>query len=300
MQLPSLDALQAFLAAAQTLNFRRAARIVAVTPAAFGQRIRGLEDQCGATLFQRTTRSVELTEAGVRLVPVARAALTAAAECLDLTRDQAAPRPLELVLGTRPDLGLSWLVPLTRALEAALPWLTLHLYFGSGEDLLARLRTREVDCAVTSSAAAFADPRLGALPLHPETYAFVAAPSLLARVPFSRPEHSAHHTLIDAGPDLPLFRAWRDAPGASSLAFGRVLRYGSLAAILRFVLEGRGVAVLPRYFAAPALSRRRVRPLFPRVRPLVDTFRLVYRVDDDARLATYRTLAEWLARQPLS
>lgn len=298
MQLPSLDALQAFLAAAQTLNFRRAARLVAVTPAAFGQRIRGLEDQCGAALFQRTTRSVELTEAGVRLVPVARAAIAAAADCLDLSRDPAAPRPLELVLGTRPDLGLSWLVPLLRALEAALPWLTLHLYFGSGQDLIARLRTREVDCAVTS--APVADPRLGAFPLHPETYAFVGAPSLLARTPFSRPEHAAHHTLIDAGPELPLFRAWRDAPGGSSLAFGRVLRYGSLAAILQFVVAGRGVAVLPRYVAAPALARRRVRPLFPRVRLLVDTFRLVYRVDDDARLATYRTLADWLARQPLS
>lgn len=298
MQLPSLDALQAFLAAAQTLNFRRAASLVSVTPAAFGQRIRGLEDQCGVALFQRTTRSVELTEAGVRLVPVARAALEAAAECLDLTRDEAAPRPLEVVLGTRPDLGMSWLVPLTRALSSALPWLTLHLYFGSGDDLLARLRTREVDCAVTSSS--FSDPRLGAFPLHPESFAFVGAPALLDRLPLSRPEHAAQHTLVDAGPELPLFRSWRDAPGASHLSFGRVLRYGSLAAILHLVLEGRGVAVLPRYFVAPALARRRVRPLFPRVRPLTDTFRLVYRVDDDARLATYRTLADWLARQPLT
>jgi DNA-binding transcriptional LysR family regulator len=298
MQLPSLDALQAFLAAAGTLNFRRAARTVAVTPAAFSQRIRGLEEQCGAPLFRRTTRSVELTEAGLRLVPVARAALAAAAECLDLSREAAAPRPLELVLGTRPDLGLSWLVPLVPHLARELPWLTLHLYFGSGVDLLSRLRTREVDCAITS--APIADPRLGALPLHPEDFVFLGAPSLLDRQPLTRPEHAAHHTLIDAGPELPLFRAWRDAPGGGPLPFGRVLRYGSLAAILHFVLEGRGVAVLPRYFAAPALRRRRVRALFPRVRPLIDTFRLVHRVDDDARLATYRALAGWLARRPLT
>jgi LysR family transcriptional regulator, glycine cleavage system transcriptional activator len=298
MQLPSLDALHAFLAAAQTLNFRRAAHMVAVTPAAFGQRIRILEDQCGTPLFQRTTRSVTLTEAGLRLVPVARATLASAASCLDVSRDLATPRPLEVVLGTRPDLGLSWLVPQTKALAKALPWLTLHFYFGSGDDLLARLRTREVDCAVTSSR--FSDPRLAAFPLHQEDFVFVAAPELLRRTPFTRPEHATQHTLVDAGPDLPLFRSWRDAPGGGHLPFGRVLRYGSLAAILHLVLDGRGVAVLPRYFVAPLLAKRRVRHLFPRVHPLPDTFRLVYRTDDDARLSTYRTLADWFAKQPLA
>lgn len=297
MQLPSLDALAAFLAAAQTLNFRRAAALVAVTPAAFGQRIRALEDQCGTPLFLRTTRSVALTEAGLRMVPVARATLASAASCLQLSRDSSAPLPLEVVIGTRPDLGMSWLVPQTKALGARFPWLTLHLYFGSGDDLIARLRTREVDCAVVSLR--FSDPLLSALPLHREDFVFVASPALLERQPFSKPEHAAHHTLVDAGPDLPLFRAWRDAPGGQSLPFGRVLRYGSLSAILHLVLEGRGVAVLPTYFVAPALARRRVRKLFPKVHPLPDTFRLVYRADDDARLATYRTLATWFAAQPL-
>ncbi len=72
MHLPSLDALQGFLAAVQTLNFRQAARLVSITPAALGHRIRGLEDLCGTPLFRRTTRSVELTEAGQRLVPFAQ------------------------------------------------------------------------------------------------------------------------------------------------------------------------------------------------------------------------------------
>jgi LysR family transcriptional regulator, glycine cleavage system transcriptional activator len=298
MQLPSLDALQGFLAAAQTLNFRKAAKLVAVTPAALGQRIKGLEELCGAALFHRTTRSVELTEAGVRMVPVAKAALAAAAECLDVSQDQAAERPVEVVVGTRPDLGMSWLVPQTKALAAELPWLTLHIYFGAGDDLLARLRTREIDCAVTSSR--FSDPLLGAFPLHQEGFEFVASPALLARVPFKKPEHAAQHTLIDANPELSLFRAWRDAPGGSHLPFGKVLRYGSLAAILHLVREGRGVAVLPTYFIAPELKRGRVKQLFPRVRALPDFFRLVYRTDDEARFAVYQTLAERLAKVPLA
>jgi LysR family glycine cleavage system transcriptional activator len=127
---------------------------------------------------------------------------------------------------------------------------------------------------------------------------FVAAPALLRRQPLSRRAHTAAHTLIDSAADLPLFRYWRDAPGGGELPFGRVLRYGSLAAILRLVLDGRGVAVLPRYFVAPALARGRLRRLFAGVEPLPDYFRLVYRVDD-TRLPIYRALAALLVEAPL-
>jgi LysR family glycine cleavage system transcriptional activator len=298
MQLPSLDSLQGFVAAAQTLNFRRAARLVSLTPAALGHRIRILEELCGVPLFRRSTRSVELTEAGRALLPHAQRTLASAGECLGAARGDLGPVPVELVLGTRPDLGLSWILPQLARITSALPTVTLHLYFGAGDDLLARLRTREIDCAVTSSR--WADPQLDALPLHHEQLVFVAAPALLRRQPFSTRAQAAHHTLIDAAADLPLFRYWRDAPGGGELPFARVQRLGnSLAAIHRLVLEGRGVAVLPRYFVAGSLAQGRLRRLFPRVRLLDDYFRLVYRVDD-ARLASYRALAALLLERPLS
>jgi DNA-binding transcriptional LysR family regulator len=213
--LPSIDNLRCFLAAAQSLNFRAAARAVALTPAALGQRIRQLEDQLGVPLFTRTTRSVELTAAGLALVPYARRALDAADECVRAARGDLGPVPVELVLGTRHELGLSWILPQLDAINRAHPALTLHLYFGAGDDLLLRLRTREVDCAVTSSR--FNDPKLEAVVLHREEYVFVAARALLARTPLARPEHAARHTLIDSTAELPLFRYWREAPGAHQI-----------------------------------------------------------------------------------
>jgi len=296
MQLPSVDVLHGFLAAAQTLNFRRAARQVALTPAALSRRIQVLEELCGTPLFRRTTRSVSLTEAGQRLVPTARSALASVEACVAAARGAADPIALELVIGTRPDLGLSWLFPQLPALAAALPHVTLHLFFGATDDLYARLRTREIDCAVSS--ARFADPRLDGIVLHREDFAFVAAPRLLRRQPFTRPEHAAHHVLVDVSPDLPLFQYWRDAAGGGDLPFARVQRFNSLAAIHDTVLAGRGVAVLPRYFLAASLARGRLRTLFPRVRPLHDYFRLVF-VRDDPRVATFRALAEQFARQPV-
>jgi DNA-binding transcriptional LysR family regulator len=297
--LPSTDNLRCFVAAARALNFRAAARTVALTPAAFGQRIQQLEDQLGVRVFHRTTRSVSLTSAGLALLPYAERALAAADECVRAARGDLGPIPTELVLGTRHELGLSWLVPQIDRLSEAHPAVTFHLYFGAGDDLLLRIRSREIDCAVTSTR--FNDPKLDALPLHREEYVFVGARTLLARNPLTRPEHAAAHTLIDAGPEMPLFRYWREAPGTGTdaLTFGTVLRMGTIAAIEHFVLAGRGVAVLPRYLVEPKLKKGVLKRVFPAVSPLSDFFRLIFRADD-ARRSLFQSMARALLEVPLA
>ena len=67
-----LDSLRCFEAAATTLNFRAAAIRVHLSPAAFSERLRRLEGDLGAKLFTRTTRKVELSTSGRRLLPLAR------------------------------------------------------------------------------------------------------------------------------------------------------------------------------------------------------------------------------------
>src|SRR5256885_11097735 len=207
--LPSLDSLQCFELAARLLNFRKAARAVGLTPAAFGQRIQKLEDQLGAKLFTRTTRSVHLTDAGTALLEPATRCLRVAEETMRAARGDRAPAPMDLVLGTRHELGVSWILPQFDRLEKVRPWLQLHLYFGSGPDLLLRVRTMEVDCAVTSSR--LGDPALDATSIHPEHYVFVASPKLLQKTPFRQDGDAREHRLIDADVDMPLFRYWRDA-----------------------------------------------------------------------------------------
>ena len=91
-------------------------------------------------LFARTTRVVTLTAAGLALLPEATACLEAADRAVRAARGETRPQEIEVVLGTRHELGLSWVLPQLRALTAALPWLQLHLYFGSGPDLLLRVR----------------------------------------------------------------------------------------------------------------------------------------------------------------
>ena len=295
---PPPDSLRCFVEAARLLSFRATGRAVGLTPAAVGQRISKLEEQLGVKLFHRTTRTVVLTEAGLSVLPYAERALDAGAACARAARGELGPPAIELTLGTRHELGLSWIVPMLPKLRAAHPGVTVHLYFGSGPDLLIRVRTLEIDCAVTSSR--LTDPKLFALRLHEEKYVFVGQTRLLAQKPLRRLDDARKHTLIDTNEALPLFRYWRDAPGGiDSLAFNSILRMGTIAAIRHLVLAGEGVAVLPQYFVAEDLKKKRLMPVFPKVTPLTDNFRLVYRADDP-RAAIYAALATSMCTRPLA
>jgi DNA-binding transcriptional LysR family regulator len=294
---PTLDSLRAFAEVARWLSFRAAARALALTPTALGQRVKQLEARVGRPLFQRTTRRVSLTEAGLALVPAAQAALAAVGDCVRAARGETGPPPQELVLGTRHELGMSWIIPQLPRLRRAHPELTIHVYFGSGPDLLLRVRAGEVHCAVGSMR--LDDPALDSVRLHREDYVFVGAPALLARRPLRRAADAEGHTLIDERPALPLYSYWRDAAGgAMPLRFARVVHFGTIAAIRAGALAGDGVAVLPRYLVEADLAAGRLRIVLPRVRPLHDYFRLIFRADDP-RAALYHALGDLMAAVPL-
>ncbi|MET9884794.1 LysR family transcriptional regulator [Streptomyces sp. NPDC006430] len=89
--------LRAFVAVAEELHFTRAAVRLYVAQQALSRDVRRLEAALGAALFVRTTRAVELTVDGERLLPLARRVLTAHEE---LAAAFAGPRPLLVDLNT--------------------------------------------------------------------------------------------------------------------------------------------------------------------------------------------------------
>ncbi|MFE9564494.1 LysR family transcriptional regulator [Streptomyces sp. NPDC006487] len=89
--------LRSFLAVAEELHFTRAAARLYVAQQALSRDVRRLEQTLGAALFVRTTRAVELTPDGERLLPLARRALRAHEE---LSGAFAGPRPLLVDLNT--------------------------------------------------------------------------------------------------------------------------------------------------------------------------------------------------------
>ncbi|MFG2340364.1 LysR family transcriptional regulator [Streptomyces yangpuensis] len=96
--------LRGFVAVAEELHFTRAAARLYVAQQALSRDVRRLEQTLAATLFVRTTRAVELTADGQRLLPLARRVLRAHEELTDAfaagAAAGAAPRPLLVDLNT--------------------------------------------------------------------------------------------------------------------------------------------------------------------------------------------------------
>ena len=75
MRRADLADLTAFVAVADNLSFRAAASRIGVTPSALSHTVRHFEERLGFRLLNRTTRSVSLTDAGLRLLERLRPAV---------------------------------------------------------------------------------------------------------------------------------------------------------------------------------------------------------------------------------
>lgn len=86
-----LRLIETFLEAARRASFSGAAKVLQISPAAVSQNIKSLEDRLGTRLFTRTTRSVKLTEEGMRYfqrIEPALEVLTTAAGAIAEARDE--------------------------------------------------------------------------------------------------------------------------------------------------------------------------------------------------------------------
>jgi LysR family glycine cleavage system transcriptional activator len=275
IDLPDLESLRCFVLAATYANFRTAARKAALSPAAFGARIRRLEEQFGQRLFVRTTRRVALTPRGAELLPQAKSCLDEAERCAE-PLDREKPVPFDLCIGSRFDVGLRWVLPAFGPLERARPERRLHTAFGDVDDLLPRVFRDEVHCVLTS--ARLNDPKLVSAPFREIDYLFVGAPSLVKKNPLARPEDAGRHTLIDFDDDLPLFRFFSEArPAKESWTFRNRQYLSMIAAVRARVLEGVGVAVLPEFYVGEDIARGRLKVLVPGTKPKSNSVRAVWR-----------------------
>ncbi|MEJ1974705.1 MAG: LysR family transcriptional regulator [Acetobacteraceae bacterium] len=96
MRQDQLDGLVAFTCVAELGNFTAAAVRLGVSPSAVSQTIRTLEQRLGVPLFNRTTRSVGLTEAGARYLERVRPAIQSLAAATEELGDRA-DRPFGLL-----------------------------------------------------------------------------------------------------------------------------------------------------------------------------------------------------------
>src|SRR5258708_5031711 len=122
--LPSLDLLKGFEAAARNLSFTKAAAELFVTQSAISRQVKALEDQLGISLFRRRHRELRLTEQGQTLYKTS-------GEVLRLLRDVAGrlvARPAGmLTVTTTVSFAALWLVPRLNAFQRRHPGIDMRL-----------------------------------------------------------------------------------------------------------------------------------------------------------------------------
>ncbi len=108
-QLPALNALRAFEAAARHESFSRAADELFVTHGAVSHQIRALEADLGVTLFARDGKRVRLSDIGRQYATEVRATLSALAEAT--RRLRSGERDRRLVVSMLSSFSARWVTP---------------------------------------------------------------------------------------------------------------------------------------------------------------------------------------------
>ncbi|GAB3396176.1 LysR family transcriptional regulator [Azotobacter armeniacus] len=177
-----------FLAIAHHLSFSRAAVELGLSPSALSHALRGLEERLGVRLFNRTTRSVALTEAGERLYARVKPAfrdIDDALEDLNSFRDK--PSGTLRINAGRPATQLV-LLPLASRFLATYPDVRLEI---ASDDALVDVVSAGFDAGVRFGERLEAD--MVSLPIGPYMRSVVVgAPALFERYPKPQKPQDLH------------------------------------------------------------------------------------------------------------
>ena len=261
----NLSWLDDFRVLAETGNFSRAADERHLTQPAFSRRIRALEEWLGTELFDRSVQPARLTEAGEWFRAAAQELQAQVARLPGEARTVAEAQSETLRLASTHALSFTFLPGWLRALESQAPMGRIELSSDVIHRCEALLQQGRVQLVLSHS---HAEAR-GALEAAGYPSAQVGSDEL---IPVSAPDadgDARHRLPAGRGSAVPLL----DYSEESGL--GRIVRavWGAelaklpvqpvftahLASVLRtMVLEGRGLAWLPRTLIAQDLDARRL------------------------------------------
>jgi DNA-binding transcriptional LysR family regulator len=155
--------LRAFATIGRLGSFTKAADALHATQPALSAQIRELEEALGVKLFDRSTRSVTLTQAGSDLLPVVDNVLGDLGSVVARARDVARRNTGRVTIAALPSLAAT-LMPLAIAqMRAQHPGITVVIKDALAERIIGLIRADEVDLALSSAPPV--DPQLTFTPL---------------------------------------------------------------------------------------------------------------------------------------
>lgn len=248
--------------AAELGSLSAAARRLGMTPAAASMALRRLEQELGAPLFVRSTRSLRLTDAGRVFVDRCRQALQVIEDARETIQSGRGALSGLLQLSLPSDLGRNVVLPWLDHFLTAHPGVQLRLLLS---DRLADIYRQPVDLALRYGS--LPDSGLVALPVAPGNYRVLcASPDYLAQhgVP-QHPHDLLHHNCLRFMLGDEVHAAWRfsrDGALLSVAVTGRQVADDG-DAVHRWALAGQGIAYKSALDVAGDLASSRLVRLLP-------------------------------------
>lgn len=252
-----------FAAIARHGQFTRASRALSVAQPALSQQIKRLEAELGLELFRRTTREVELTDAGaVLLKRVHRALAEIDAARQELSEISGLLRGT-VEIGALPVSSID-----TPALVAGFhelhPQVGIHLHELTLELMLQMLRSHELDLCFALVHPADLGPDLtGILLYHERLVALIAEDHALARQSSVTLKRLAREPLIRFRAGSAIQRGVDEAFDRAGVATHSTFQSFELETMRALASRGLGVAVLPGGYLerdGPAVATVPLRP----------------------------------------
>jgi len=256
--LPPLDLIQGFEAAARTLSFTKAADELFITQSAVSRQIRALEDHLGVALFERRPRTLALTDHGRILQGAATEFLERLQDTTNRLRsDGGTPH---LTVTTTGGFASLWLIPRLRSFTALHPDVDVRI---SASYKTVNLERSLVDVAVRYCQAEEAQE--DAIRLFGEELFPICSPALMSdnANPIKTLSDLTQHALlhIDEARGPLDWDTWLAAQGHAGLKPAASIRFDNYEQMIQAALSGQGVAMgIGRLVAALIEAGRLVAP----------------------------------------
>lgn len=140
--------LHLFHLVAKHQSFTKAAEIAGLTQSAITRQVQGMENSLGLALFERTTRSVRMTEAGEFLFHDSARLLGDVENSLQRLREEFIGARKQIRVGVSRSIALSYLPGFFHANLKRLPEIACRVSHESSKDILSGLETNEFDLGV--------------------------------------------------------------------------------------------------------------------------------------------------------
>lgn len=271
----TLEQMRALIAVADEGSFTKAGHSLGRSKALISRAVGDLEDRLAVRLFNRTTRSVRLTEAGSAYVERARTLLAEFDDLEDAIRATSLTARGRLRLTAPQAFGELALAQLLCRFQAAHPEIQVDAFLS---DRVVDLVAEGFDVAMRVTQmhdSSLIARHLCDMPVH-----VVASPIYLERK--GTPQHPSdlaeHDCLIDT--NLSNSGTWRlKDPGSDTILSVRVAsawQVNSVVAVRQAALVGHGIALSPTFAVANDIADGELKELFPGAADYELALHLVY------------------------